>query len=74
MTISMLQTLPQEKETELQLRREHLPYLPLEAEYLVREGWEGLDQAVDILAEKTTFGFAALLQAPIALLEAVQKS
>ncbi len=74
MTITMLQQAVQENKAELQLRREDFPQIPAEAAHLVPEGWEDLDQAVDLLAEKTTFGFAALLEAPIALLEAATKN
>lgn len=74
MTITMLQQAVREEEAEFQLRREDFPQIPAEAAQLVPKGWEDLDQAVDLLAEKTAFGFAALLEAPIALLEAATKN
>ncbi len=74
MTITMLQQAVREEEAEFRLRREDFPQIPAEAPHLIREGWEDLDQAVDMLTEKASFGFAALLEAPIAFLAAATKN
>ena len=70
MTINLQQKDGGDQEYKLTLRREDFPQIPADATHLVREGWEDLDRAVDMLAEKASFGFAALLEAPFILLQA----
>lgn len=74
MTVNLHQKNGGDKEYKLTLRREDFPQIPADATHLVREGWEDLDRAVDLLAEKTAFGFAALLEAPLALLRATTEN
>lgn len=48
--------------------------MPAEAAALVKEGWEDLDQAVDEIRDGIVYGFIALLEVPLQLMEGSRKA